>query len=31
MRHTQILAASTLGMLLMAGCTQADTPVDAAA
>src|SRR5688572_6488740 len=32
MRHTQILAISTLGMLLMAGCTKADTPVvDAAA
>jgi len=32
MRHTQILAISTLGMLLMTGCTKADTPVvDAAA
>jgi peptidyl-prolyl cis-trans isomerase C len=31
MRHTQILVISTLGMLLMAGCTKADTPVDAAA
>lgn len=31
MRYTQILAASTLGLLLAAGCTQAETPVDAAA
>lgn len=31
MRHTQILVISTLGMLLMTGCTKADTPVDAAA
>lgn len=31
MRHTQILVISTLGMLFMAGCTKADTPVDAAA
>jgi peptidyl-prolyl cis-trans isomerase C len=31
MRHTQILALSALGMLLMAGCTKADTPTDATA
>jgi hypothetical protein len=31
MRYTQILAASTLGLLLAAGCTKAETPVDAAA
>ena len=30
MRHTQILAISTLGMLLAIGCTKAETPVDAA-
>jgi peptidyl-prolyl cis-trans isomerase C len=31
MRHTQILAISALGLLLMAGCTKADTPADATA
>jgi peptidyl-prolyl cis-trans isomerase C len=31
MRYTQILAVSTLGLLLAAGCTKAETPVDAAA
>ena len=31
MRHTQILALSALGLLLMAGCTKADTPADATA
>ena len=30
MRHTQILAISALGLLLMAGCTKADTPAEAA-
>ena len=30
MRHTQILALSALGLLLMAGCTKADTPAEAA-
>ena len=31
MRQTQILALSAFGLLLMAGCTKADTPADAAA
>ena len=31
MRHTQILALSAFGLLLMAGCTKADTPADATA
>jgi peptidyl-prolyl cis-trans isomerase C len=31
MRHTQILATSALAMLLMAGCTKADTPAEATA
>ncbi len=31
MRYTQILAVSTLGLLLAAGCTKAETPIDAAA
>lgn len=31
MRYTQILAISTLGLLLATGCTKAETPVDAAA
>ena len=30
MRHTQILAISALGLLLMAGCTKADTPAEGA-
>ena len=30
MRHTQILALSALGLLLMAGCTKADTPAEGA-
>ncbi|MGH8198168.1 MAG: peptidylprolyl isomerase [Steroidobacteraceae bacterium] len=31
MRYTQILAITTVGMLLAAGCTKAETPEDAAA
>jgi peptidyl-prolyl cis-trans isomerase C len=31
MKHTQILALSAFGLLLMAGCTKADTPADATA
>ena len=31
MRHTPILALSAFGLLLMAGCTKADTPADATA
>lgn len=31
MRYTQILALTTLGLLLAAGCTKAETPIDAAA
>ncbi|HEX9706299.1 MAG TPA: peptidylprolyl isomerase [Steroidobacteraceae bacterium] len=31
MRYTQILAISTLGLLLATGCTKAETPIDAAA
>ena len=31
MRHTQILPFAALAMLLMAGCTKADTPVEATA
>lgn len=31
MSYTQILAVSTLGLLLATGCTKAETPIDAAA
>jgi peptidyl-prolyl cis-trans isomerase C len=31
MRYTQILAVTTLGLLLAVGCTKAETPIDAAA